>query len=326
MDTLKKIIERNDLSFGEAYSLFSELLNESEVRVGAVLAALQTKGYTSEEIAGLAKAMRDKAIKLELGEVADTAGTGGDGASTINVSTASAIILSNFVKVAKHGNVSITSKSGSANLLEAMGFNITLKPEKIRRMIEKTNFAFIFAPLYHPALKKIMPVRKELGIKTVFNILGPLSNPANPTYQIIGVNSPELVEKIGYSLTFLGVKKALVVHGSGLDEVNPKGKSIIAEINGNKMEKYTVSPEDFGVKPTKILPCNSPDESAQRVLSVLRGKGKEEDRDLILVNASTALYAADVARDFKEGIEMVKNVLGDEIVRKVEEMACLSRS
>ncbi|CAB49385.1 anthranilate phosphoribosyltransferase [Pyrococcus abyssi] len=323
---LEKIINRENLSFEEAYNLFKELMNESDVRIAAYLAAFQTKGYTAEEIAGLAKAMRDYAIKLELGEVADTAGTGGDGSSSINVSTASALILSAFTKVAKHGNVSITSKSGSANVLEALGLNIKIPPEKARKMIEKTNFTFIFAPMYHPALKRIMPVRRELKVKTVFNILGPLANPAEPKFQVLGVNSPDLVEKMAEALSFLGVERALVVHGMGLDEVNPRGETIVAEVNGEDIDMYTLTPEDFGVERVKVVPCNSPQESAERIKAVLRGEGKVEDRNFILINASAALYASKVAEDFREGVELVKGILGEPMSKKLEEIICTSRS
>ena len=167
---LEKIVEGKNLSFEEAYELFNQLIEESPIRIAGILTALQTKGYTAEELAGFAKAMRDKAVKLDLGDVIDTCGTGGDRSFTINVSTASAIILSCFTKVAKHGNVSITSKSGSANLLEALGVNYRLNPDQAKALIEKTNFTFLFAPMYHPTLKGIMPVRRELGIKTIFNV------------------------------------------------------------------------------------------------------------------------------------------------------------
>ena len=313
-DLLNKIVDRKDLTYEEAYNLFNNLLNESEIRIGAYLAALQTKGFTSEEIAGFAKAMRDNAVKVDLGSVCDTCGTGGDGFSTINVSTAVSIVLSCFKKVANHGNVSITSKSGSANVLEALNIKIDSTPEEAKKMIDETNFVFLFAPKYHPALKKIMPVRKELGIKTIFNILGPLANPANPDYQIMGVNSPDLVEKVGDALKLLGVKKALVVYGNGLDELNPNDYSTICEINENEENKlYKIHPNDIGLTPSKPIPCNSPDESAKRIINVFSGK-INEDRDFILLNAAAALYASDVASDYKEGYEMAKNAIDDGIV------------
>ncbi|WP_288072029.1 anthranilate phosphoribosyltransferase [Pyrococcus sp.] len=323
---LEKIVENKHLSFEEAYELFNILKEESEVRIAAYLAALQTKGYTSEEIAGFARAMRDNAIKLDLGEILDTAGTGGDKSFTINVSTASALLLSQYTKVAKHGNVSITSKSGSANLLEALGINIRIPPEKAKEMIEKANFTFIFAPMYHPALKRIMPVRKELRIKTIFNILGPLANPANPAYQVVGVNSRDLVEKMARALSYLGVKRAVVVHGSGLDEVSPKKETTVAEVNRDEIDIYTVTPEDFGLARTKVIPCYSPEESAERVKAVLRGNGREEDRNFILLNSAMALYVAGIASDLKEGVELAENVLGEKMIKKLEEIACLSKS
>ncbi len=315
---LSKIVERQNLSFEEAYELYNVLLKESDVRIAGYLTALQTKGYTAEELAGFARAMRDNAVKVELGEVCDTCGTGGDGASTINVSTASAIILSCFKRVAKHGNVSITSKSGSANVLDAFGMKIDLKPYEVKSVIEKTNFAFLFAPLYHPTLRRIMPVRRELKIRTIFNVLGPLANPAEPSYQIVGVSSLDLIDKVAEALSFLDVKKALVIHGSGLDEVNPKAETIVAEV-GNGIEKYKLKPEDFKLKPARVVPCKSPQESAERIRAVFAGKGREEDSVFIIANASLALYSADVA-DLDECVELVKSVLNGEALRKLEEI------
>ncbi len=314
---LSKMVDRKNLSFEEAYDLFNELLRESEVRIAAYLTALQVKGYTAEEIAGFAKAVRDRALKLELGEVCDTCGTGGDNASTINVSTASAIILSCFKRVAKHGNVGVTSKSGSANVLSALGIRIELTPEEVKRSLEKTNFAFIFAPKYHPVLKKVMPVRKTLGIKTVFNVLGPLTNPAEPKYQVVGVYSSDLVDKVAEALNLLGVKKAIVVHGNGLDEVNPHGESLVAEVDGS-VDEYRISPEDFGLERVRVIPCKSAKESAQRIKAVFSGRGLKEDRNFIILNALLALYAAGF--EFGEGRELIESVLGGDVLRKLEEI------
>ncbi len=320
-DLLNKIVDRKDLSYEEAYTLFNSLLDESEIRIGAYLASLQTKGFTSEEIAGFAKAMRDNAIKVHLGSVCDTCGTGGDGSSTINVSTAVSLILSCFKKVAKHGNVSITSKSGSANVLEALNIKIDSTPEEAKKMIDETNFVFLFAPKYHPALKKIMPVRKELRIKTIFNILGPLANPANPDYQIVGVNAPDLVEKVGDALKLLGVKKALVVYGNGLDELNPNDYSTICEINENKEnEIYKLHPNDIGLTPSKPIPCGSPEESAKRIIKVFSGK-INEDRNFILLNAAASLYASNVAKDYEEGLKLAEEVIDNgTVLKKLKEI------
>ncbi|ADC66132.1 anthranilate phosphoribosyltransferase [Ferroglobus placidus DSM 10642] len=321
---LSKIVERRNLSFEEAYELYNEIVKESPVRIAAYLSALQTKGFTAEELAGFAKAMRDSAIKIELGEVCDTCGTGGDGASTINVSTASAIIISMFGKVAKHGNKSVTSKSGSANVLEAFGIKINLNPEEAKKMIEKTNFAFLFAPLYHPPLKNVMDVRRELKIRTIFNVLGPLANPANPAYQLVGVFSENLVERVAEAMEFLGVKKGVVVHGNGLDEVSPRKETIVAEVNKN-VETYKLTPEDFGVKRTKIVPCNSPEESAKRIAAVLSGRGLEEDRTFVLLNASMALYSSDFG-ELKDCVEAVRNILDEgSALKKLEEIVDASK-
>jgi len=323
---LDKIVEGYNLTFEEAYNLFNQLLEESDVRIGAYLTALQTKGVTPQEIAGFAKAMRDRAIKVDLGRgLLDTCGTGGDRASTVNVSTAVSIILSTFTKVAKHGNVSVTSKSGSADVLRALGIEIDIPPEKARKMIEETNYVFLFAPRYHPALKRIMPVRKELGIRTIFNILGPLTNPAEPEYQVVGVNTPDLVEKVAEALKLLGIKRALVVHGDGLDELNPRGPSKVCEIKGKKMEMYTLYPEDFGLERTKIVPCSSPEESAERILKVYSGE-VNEDRNFIVLNASAALYISGIASDYPEAVEMINNVIDSgKVLEKLEEIRGFSK-
>ncbi len=310
LEKLRKIIDKKDLNFDEAYELFNQMVKESSLRVAAVLSALQTKGYTAEELAGLAKAMRDNAVKLDIDlEVVDTCGTGGDYSNTINVSTAVAILTSCFTPVAKHGNVSVTSKSGSANVLEKLGIEYKLDAVKAKEMIEKTNFTFLFAPLYHPSLKPIMPVRKELGIKTVFNVLGPLCNPANPSYQLLGVSSKELSKVVAEALEMLGVK-GLVVHGSGLDEVNPKKETIVYEVRKG-IETYTITPEDFGVKRVDIIPCKSAEESASRIEKTFEGNGKLEDLNFVLINASTALYSCGIAKDFREGIEIIRNVISE---------------
>ena len=320
---LEKIVEGKNLSFEESYELFNQLVNESPIRIAGILTALQTKGYTAEELAGFAKAMRDNAVKVDLGEVMDTCGTGGDKSFTINVSTASAIILSCFTRIAKHGNVSITSKSGSANLLEALGINYKLNPDQAKILIEKTNFTFLFAPLYHPTLKNVMPVRKELRIKTIFNVLGPLANPSNPSYQLIGVSSLDLVDKVASALEFLEVKKAYVVYGNGLDEVNPKGETIVAEV-GDGVERLKLKPEDFGLEPVNIKPCYSPQESAERIKAVLSGKGSKEDKNFILMNSALALDL--IENDLKSCVELVESVFGEIAIKKLEEIVCLSKN
>ncbi|MET1123639.1 MAG: anthranilate phosphoribosyltransferase [Archaeoglobaceae archaeon] len=318
---LRTVVERR-LSFEEAKDLFEFLLEESPVRVAAALAAMEARKYSSEELAGLAAAMREKAVTLELGEVADTCGTGGDNASTINVSTAAAIVLSLFTRVAKHGNLAVTSKSGSANLLEELGINYRLNAEAARALVELTNFTFIFAPLYHPALAKLMPVRRELGIRTIFNFLGPLTNPAKPKRQLVGVSSGEAAEKVAEALQILGVEKGFVVHGDGLDEVNTSGATDVFVVEDG-IEKLRLFPEDFGLRASKIVPCSSARESAARILAVFEGRGLEEDRNFVIANAALALHLFN--EDLRECVELISERLSC-AARKVREIACASNS
>lgn len=322
---IEAVVEGRDLSFADAYRTFKELFSDNPFRIAGFLTALEVKGYTAEEIAGFAKAMREFAIKIDAGEVCDVVGTGGDGMTTINVSTASAIILSIYKRVAKHGNRSVTSKSGSADFLEMAGIAIDLPKDKLLSLIEKTNFGFIFAPLYHPRMKDVMPIRKALGIRTVFNILGPLINPANPKSMLLGLSSEKIAEKMANALKYLGVENAVLIHGYPYDEVNPSGTTLVIEVRNGESERYTVTPEYFELKRTKAIPCHSPAESLLRIRKVFEGKGSEEDRTFIILNASMALYSAGI-EDFHECREMVENVLDGTAVRKLEEIACVSRS
>ncbi len=322
---LETVLEGRNLSFKEAYKTFKEIFSENPIRVAGFLAALEAKGYTAEEIAGFAKAMREFAVSIDAGDVCDVVGTGGDRAMTINVSTASSIVLSIFRRVAKHGNRSVTSKSGSADFLEMAGIETGLPPEKLVTLIEKTNFGFIFAPLYHPKMKEIMPVRKALGIRTVFNILGPLLNPANPSSMLVGVSSESIADKVAMALRYLGVKNAIIVHGYPYDEVNPSGTSLVIEVRNGRTEKYTINPEYFGLKRVKVIPCLSPVESFSRVCSVFEGNGSEEDRVFVTLNASMALYSAGF-EDFHECREMVENVFDGTAMKKMEEIAWVSKS
>ena len=322
---LEAVVEGRNLSFREAYKTFKEIFTENPIRIAGFLTALEAKGYTAEEIAGFAKAMREFAVKVQVKDVCDVVGTGGDRAMTINVSTASSIVLSLYKRVAKHGNRSVTSKSGSADFLEKAGVEICLSPEKLVRMIDETNFGFIFAPLYHPRMKEVMPVRKVLGIRTVFNILGPLLNPANPTCMLVGASSESIAEKMAAALRYLGVKNAVVVHGYPYDEANPSGTTLVIEIRNGSAEKYTVTPEHFGLRRVKVIPCISSAESFSRVCRVFEGKGTEEDRVFVSLNSALALYSAGF-QDFHECREMVENVLDGTAMKKLEEIAWVSKS
>ncbi|MCS7121466.1 MAG: anthranilate phosphoribosyltransferase [Archaeoglobaceae archaeon] len=315
---LRSIVERR-LSFEEAYELFDYFLKESDIKVAACLAALQARNVSSEELAGFAKAMRDNCIKIDLGEVCDTCGTGGDNASTINVSTAAAIVLSCFKKVAKHGNRSVTSRSGSADVLESLGIRIVEK-DKLKDMIERTNFAFLFAPKFHPLLQKFSNLRKELGIRTIFNLAAPLANPSEPKYQLIGVSDPRLVEVVAEAAEMLKIKRAIVVCGIKVDEVNPSGETIVAEVE-NGIDFYKVYPKDFGFDSCKIIPCSDARESATRIEAVFRGKGLKEDEIFININSAMALFASGFS--FKESLELVKVA---DVEKKLEVLRCVSSS
>ncbi|WP_456370406.1 anthranilate phosphoribosyltransferase [Geoglobus sp.] len=320
---LEHVISPRRMTFDEAYEVFSQLFDENPYRVAGFLSALEVRGYEAEEIAGFARAMIDRAVSLNLGEVTDVVGTGGDGMATVNVSSAAAIILSLFTRVAKHGNRSVTSKSGSADFLEKAGVKIMLDPGEARQLLEKTNFTFLFAPLYHPSLSRVMPVRKNLGIRTVFNILGPLANPARPERILLGVSEEVLAEKIAVALNILGVDRAAVVHGYPIDEVSPSGRTLVWEVDGDRLESYTVTPEYFGMKRCRLIPCLSAEESVERVRAVFSGKGLEEDRRFILLNASLALYICGFD-DFIEAREVAESALDGSAMKKLEEIACAS--
>jgi len=311
------------LNFDMAYELALSIPAMDEVEIAAVLGAIEARGYDAEVLAGFAKGVVE-GVRINLGEVVDTCGTGGDGAASINVSTAVAIALSTIHPVAKHGNRAVSSKSGSADVLESFGVNIEMDETKARKMISETGFAFLFAPLYHKSFARVVRVRRKLAIKTIFNIIGPLTNPASPAAQIVGVANSGLVRPVGEALSILG-RRGVVVHGSGLDEVSPSGKSSIAIVNGD-VELLSLQLEDFGVERTKVIPCKSGEESAKRIKAVFSGKGLKEDRVLIGINFATSLFALGY-EDLKENMEIFEEKLqiGD-FARKLEEIVCKSTS
>ncbi|MFN3383555.1 MAG: anthranilate phosphoribosyltransferase [Archaeoglobaceae archaeon] len=313
----------SSLDMEKAYEIAKKLPELDEIEISAILAALEAKKYDAEVIAGFAKAMLEKS-RVELGRVFDTCGTGGDKSETINVSTAVAITLSNFTRVAKHGNRAMSSKSGSADALEKLGIKIDLSPEEARDLIEKTNFAFLFAPRYHKEFAKVTKVRRKLGIKTIFNVLGPLVNPANPERQIIGVSSEELLKSVSESMELLG-RRGIVYHGGGLDEVSPFGKTV-ALIVENGVERIELTPRDFGVRECNIIPCKSSEESANRIKAVFENKGLKEDFTLIATNFSLAMFAMGY-EDLKENVLIFKEGVEDgKFLRKLEEIVCRSTS
>ncbi|HIH78386.1 MAG TPA: anthranilate phosphoribosyltransferase [Halobacteria archaeon] len=324
---LKKLIMKTDLSFDESYELINRMEQDDEIRISAYLTALQTKGITSIELAGFISAIRDKSIKIDVDkEKMDTCGTGGDGVGTINASTASAIISSLFIPVAKHGNRSITSNCGSADVIEELGIPCSSNSLKAKEMLERINFVFLLAPAFHPIMAKIMPIRRSLGVETVFNVLGPLINPTIPEYQLIGVYSPKLCKIVAEALSLVGIKRALVVHGSGLDEVALHGPTLVYEVNTKNIESYYVEPEEVGFKKCDLKDLLILDKktSSKKILDVFYGK-KGPVRDFIVLNSSFALYAAKKAKSFIDAKEMVENSLDEgKIAERLEEIRSYS--
>lgn len=305
---------RRDLSSQETGEVLAEIMHgeASETQIAAFLIALRTKGETVDELEGLARTMRKLAARVlvERDDLLDTAGTGG-GRRTFNVSTTAAIVAAGAgCAVAKHGNRSATSSSGSADLLEALGARIDLAPEAVARCIEEAGFGFMFAPAHHQATRFVVPVRRELGVRTVFNLLGPLTNPAGATRQLIGVADASFIEKIAGALARLGVKRALVVAGEdGLDEVSTSAATSVVEVNGEELRRYTLTPQEVGVEwadpSDSSLRGGSPDENASAARAVLAGE-RGARADLVSINAGAAIYAAGVADSIASGVEAAR--------------------
>jgi len=309
-EAIEKLSKKIDLSPGEMTSVFEEIMSGHTEKqdVKDFLLSLKTKGENPDEIAAAAEVMREKSTKVRTSveDLVDTCGTGGAKINDINISTVVAIVLAGCgVKVAKHGNRSFTGKCGSADILEAFGVNIRLTPEKVAELIEEVGIGFIFAPDFHPAMKNVMELRRELKTRTIFNILGPLSNPAGANMQILGVYKPELTEVMAEALNKLGGEKAYVVHGlEGLDEISIKGKTKISELKDGKLRTRYVNPEDFGIKEGSIdeILGGSREHNAGVILDILNGK-KGTPRDMVLINAGAALEMIGKAKDFKEGVK-----------------------
>jgi anthranilate phosphoribosyltransferase len=276
--------------------------------------ALRAKGETADEITGCAEAMRERVLRVRPSrdDLVDTAGTGGDAAHTLNISTAAAIVAAAAgAAVAKHGNRAVSSASGSADVLEALGFRLELTPERIARSIDELGFGFMFAPLHHPAMKHAAPVRRELATRTVFNVLGPLTNPAGARAQVVGVYAPELVRTVAEVLAQLGARRAFVVHGAnGIDELSPAGPNLVCEVVEGEVRERTIDPLDLGVPrcAPEQLRGGSPVENAEAVRAVFSG-GNGGRRDAILLNAAGAIAAAGLAADLREGLELATRAI-----------------
>ncbi len=283
-------------------------------QIAALLTALRVKGETVQEIAGFARAMRARAQTVPHCQplVADTCGTGGDGSGTFNVSTCAAFVVAAAgVPVAKHGNRAASSLCGSADVLEAIGVEVELPPDAAARCIDEIGIGFIYAPVYHPSMRRVAPVRQEIGMRTVFNLLGPLTNPARPQAQVVGVFSPALVEPMAKVLGQLGVQRALVVHGlDGIDEVSIAGPTLIADCREGRVSTYTICPEDLGLcrAPRECLAGGPPEENARIVESVLKGEHGPR-RDMVILNAAAALTAAGRAPTLRDAVPLAAEAL-----------------
>lgn len=304
-ETLKKLIERENLTSDEAKEVMNEIMSGqvSDTLIASFLTALRMKGETVEEIYGFAQVMREKVTKINCksGIIIDTCGTGGDGKCTFNISTAVAFVVAGAgFTVAKHGNRSVSSKCGSADLLENLGVKIDCAVEIMERCLNEIGIAFLFAPLLHPAMKYVMPARKELGIRTVFNILGPLTNPAGANVQLLGVYERRLVEPLAEVLAKLGVKSAYVVYGDGLDEITLTGETNVAQVVNKEVITSVLQPEDFGFQPVplEMFSGGSPEENTKIFLDILQGE-KNHYRDIVLVNAGATIYLASLVQNRK---------------------------
>ena len=315
-DALARLLEGRDLSRPQAREVMGEIMEgkATPAQIGGFLVALRLKGETAAEIAGCAEAMRAHvlAVKPKRDDLVDTAGTGGDGAGTFNISTAAALVAAAAgAAVAKHGNRAVSSASGSADVLEALGFELELPAERIERSIDELGFGFLFAPSHHPAMRHAAPVRKELAARTVFNVLGPLTNPAGARAQVVGVYAPDLVETIATVLARLGSRRAFVVHGAGgVDELSPAGPNLVCEVSRGKVRRREIDPKDFGVRRCRPadLAGGSPAENAETIRNIFAG-AKDAKRDAVLLNAGGAIAAGGHARDLEEGYRIATGAL-----------------
>lgn len=318
-EAIQKLVVKQDLTYNEAYEVINEIMsgNTTAVQTAAFLAALSTKSTkteTIEEIAGCAAAMREHATRIELPvPVLEIVGTGGDKAGTFNISTTAAfIIAAGGVKVAKHGNRAASSKSGTADCQEALGINIVQDPEMCARLIDEAGMCFFFAQHYHAAMKYVGPIRKELGFRTVFNILGPLTNPASPEYMLLGVYSDALVEPLARVLTTLGVKRGMVVYGTeGLDELSSVSDTLICEFGDGNYKTYTLTPEEFGfIRGTKAdLTGGTPQDNAAITLDILEGHTHGARRDTVVLNAAAAFYITGRVNTIAEGVALAQELI-----------------
>jgi len=315
---LEIILDGGDLKFDQAKELQDIVFagEVTEVQVAAFLAAMRMKRATSAEIAGLAQSLRDHAVRVETGidNMIDTCGTGGASVKTFNVSTGAALVAAGAgAYVAKHGNRGITSKCGSADVLEELGVNIDPGPEGVAECIRQAHIGFMFAPKFHPAMKFVQPIRKSLDFRTAFNILGPLANPARVTAQVMGVAEEALLDRICETLEMLGVKRAMVVHGQGMDEISTLGTTQIRQLIDGKITSVKLDPAEFGISEPSIDELRTGDAitNAGIVRDILVGKDKGSRKDIVVLNAAAAIIVAGIADDFAPAIALAETSISD---------------
>ncbi len=314
-DAIKKVIERRDLTRAEAAAAMNDIMSgeATDAQISALITALRMKGETVEEITGFAEVMREKAlaIKAKAEGIVDTCGTGGDLSHTFNISTTAAFVVAAAgAPVAKHGNRSVSSACGSADLLETLGVKLDIEPDAVAAAIDTVGIGFLFAPALHQAMKYAIGPRKEIAVRTVFNILGPLTNPARARYQLLGVYDPDLTDVMAGVLAGLGSDHALVVHGNGLDEMTTAGPTKISELSGGKVRTYEVTPEELGLARADLeaLKGGTPETNAALSRNILAGQGGPA-RDIVMLNAAGALVAAGKAASLADGLELAARAI-----------------
>ncbi|MBN1245220.1 anthranilate phosphoribosyltransferase [Candidatus Bathyarchaeota archaeon] len=314
---IQKLIDGASLSFEESQEIMREVMSgkATNAQIAAFLTALRMKGETVEELIAFATVMRERCRRIHPrveGRLVDTCGTGGDKTKTFNISTAAAFVVAGAgVAIAKHGNRSVTSKSGSADVLEKLGLNLKMTPEEVQNAIEQIGVGFMFAPAFHPAMKYAVEPRREIGVRTVFNVLGPLTNPASANAQLLGVYDPKLTVPMAYALKRLGCEEAMVVHGlDGLDEVSTLGKTAIAWLKEGEVATMETLPKDFGVKQARIadIKGTAPEESAEILFKILNGNCAVDDpkTEIVLVNSAAGIIVGGKAEDFRYGMAVAR--------------------
>ncbi len=331
-EAIAKLVERQDLTRAEMVAVMNEVADgeATPAQVGALLAALRIKGETVEEIAGATEVMRARAdpVKVNREVFVDTCGTGGDGQNTFNISTGAAFVVAGAgVCVAKHGNRSVSSRCGSADVLIALGVEVEIPKERVERCIEEVGIGFLFAPRLHPAFKAVAGIRRELGMRSIFNLLGPLSNPAGARHQVMGVYEPRWVPVIGGVLATLGAAHAFVVHGDGLDEIAVTGMTHCTEVKEGKLERFSMLPEDLGLKRWAREDLRGGDvEQNARILRDVFGGQKGGPRDALLANAAAALVAGGAAADLRQGVRVAAHAIDSgAALDKLTRLAAASR-